>query len=373
MNRAAALIFRISGSSEKPEDRARRQEREAFGRYVNMFLEENEERRCCQRTGHTQELRFKLYLLQFYHTALRLYEDLSAQVRRITEHDWEYHSHTGSETLNWERGVKDAIFYDAYLEAATSISIVAKSLVSLVRETCTEQDLSPELKCLLAEVDSLSDGITRPFANLANRVARNIDMVNTSRNIQESRDSRLLNLLACIFLPASLATSLLSMSTRFVDLGPLLYDFCGVIVLFASFLTLMFLLLRVYQWIIKKIVARVDDNRQKMLSRPERYIRLLRFLLLLLLVIVWPVVLSSFVVGMVVDVSLGSRILGYGALAAVGVTLILAGVTRNVWMEIIRPEEPDTLLDELLFSPLVFNREEGVVEPASERQNTNSD
>jgi hypothetical protein len=348
----------------------RRRHWEVFERYINVFLEENQEHRRCHHTKHSQEVRFKLYLLQFYRTGLRLYEEFSSRADRYSRRQSYMIFYSDSQTLAWSKAVEDAADYDIYLEKATSMSTVAKSLVSLVRETCTE-DLTPEIKYLFAEVESLSDVITGPFSMLANRFARQMDLMNTSRNIQDSRDSRLLNLLACIFLPASLATSLLSMSTRFIDLGPLLYDFCGVIVLFASFLALIFLSFKAYDWTKGKLATRVYVRSGDMMGGARSYILLWKALLSFLLVIIWPMVLSSFVVGMVEDVGLGSRILGYGVAVVVGVTLILLIVTRNKWLGILKSEKSDM---EIFFSIIHHDDlEKGVKEPKSLRQDTGGD
>lgn len=53
-----------------------------------------------------------------------------------------------------------------------------------------------------------------------------------------------LTLIATIFLPLSLGSSLLSMQTRFADLGLLLYDFVGVGVLLASVMVLVLFFVR---------------------------------------------------------------------------------------------------------------------------------
>ncbi|KAF5610631.1 uncharacterized protein FSUBG_2892 [Fusarium subglutinans] len=63
------------------------------------------------------------------------------------------------------------------------------------------------------------------------------------RDINQTRGVQQLALLATIFLPLSLAAGVLSMQTRFKDLGTLLYDFFGVVVLLAAIVLIIMILL----------------------------------------------------------------------------------------------------------------------------------
>ena len=76
------------------------------------------------------------------------------------------------------------------------------------------------------------------------RVIRSFEYQNKALNVRESVSVKRLAILASIFLPLSLASSLLSMQTRFVNFHLLLYDFFGVFVLIGSITILMHFIVR---------------------------------------------------------------------------------------------------------------------------------
>lgn len=130
------------------------------------------------------------------------------------------------------------------------------------------------------------------------------------RDIQQSNSTWMLSVLASIFLPLSLASSVLGMQARFVDLHYLLYDFCGVAVLFLTLLGLILALVKLYvrltHWVtnlrgFRKVISQVT--------------------FVMTILILWALVLSSFLVGMSSDVGLGGRILGFGIAGITGLGL----------------------------------------------------
>lgn len=304
-----------------------------FNRYIDVWLEEGVRLCSCYTTDCPQELRVQLHLLQFYRTAMRLYEDFSVHVGEYdqTRSHGQGPQHSALQPALLADIVADAYHYNTFADAATATATTAKLLVGVIRATSVGQDMATDIQRLLAETEAYSDGLASPFTLLANRLGHHIALSSMSRNFQDSVNSRLLSLLASIFLPLSLATSLLSMSTRFIALGPLLYDFCGVVFLFASLVILVVLLLKVLQWLYWKAEA----------IRFERTLgsRLALFFLLaphnksafwVCLSVAWLMVLSSFVVGMVIDVTLGFRVLGYGiAGLVVFISLVFSSIVTR--------------------------------------------
>ena len=67
------------------------------------------------------------------------------------------------------------------------------------------------------------------------RINGQFENFNNELNVRESYSVKRLIIVASIFLPLSLASSVLSMQTRFVDLHLLLYDILGVFCLISSF------------------------------------------------------------------------------------------------------------------------------------------
>ncbi|KAF3011653.1 hypothetical protein E8E14_004244 [Neopestalotiopsis sp. 37M] len=289
-----------------------------FDEYVRTFVEDD----ChagCQNKEHSKELSTQLALLQFYRTGLRLYTNFLALIEvydRQRKHRVDPRFATLPPSILADV-ITDAYYYNMFLEVATATSTTLKSLVGIVRASTEDLPEPRGIKCLLAETEAYSDSLSILPAQMADRLARHVELINMSRNIQESTNSRILNLLACVFLPLSMATSLLSMSTRLVNLGPLLYDFCGVVILFASVLIVIVLLLKVVQRLGEEIRKPSGDDSFRRLI--QDCFKALKPWLWVNLLVIWSVILASFIVGMVVDIGLGFRILGYGLAAFVGV------------------------------------------------------
>jgi hypothetical protein len=140
-----------------------------------------------------------------------------------------------------------------------------------------------------------------------------------------------LTILAAFFLPLSLASSILSMQTRFVDLHVLLYDFLGVFCLVASIAILVYFILtealriskmekwqrneRYALWKVRWWSSEADNDKVE-------YAMAL-FLKYILYFCIWAIITASFIVGMVVHVTLGLKVLGYGFAALIGTIVIL--------------------------------------------------
>lgn len=119
--------------------------------------------------------------------------------------------------------------------------------------------------------------------------------------VRESTSVWILSLLAAIMLPLSLATGVLSMGTRFVELGSVLYDFVGVVVLLAT-MVIVFVAVIIGGMIVKRLSMRflrahlsssVRVAVQGALKPSVLFATGLNALLF------WIVVLTSFLVGMI--------------------------------------------------------------------------
>lgn len=152
----------------------------------------------------------------------------------------------------------------------------------------------------------------------SDRLDHDLKYLELARNINQTRGVQKLRLLATIFLPLSLAAGVLSMQTRFRDLGTLVYDFFGVVVLLAAIVLIIMILL--------SLVAVVKELDSKVLQI-ESYRESFRVKVLLMvhigLFVFGCLVLSSFLIGMFKDVSLGAKILGHGVAAICGLCMIL--------------------------------------------------
>jgi hypothetical protein len=121
-----------------------------------------------------------------------------------------------------------------------------------------------------------------------------------------------LTLLAAFFLPLSLAAAVLSMQNRLVDLHLLLYDFLGVVIILSTLAAFFAWINRFGEPICETIIYanyghRADDNPM-----------IRKALTIFWIVIWWAALLASFLTGMLKDIGLGLKILGF---EAAGITL----------------------------------------------------
>ncbi|PGH15006.1 hypothetical protein AJ79_02686 [Helicocarpus griseus UAMH5409] len=141
----------------------------------------------------------------------------------------------------------------------------------------------------------------------------------TARNTESMK---YLTTLATIFLPLSLASSMLSMQTRFRDLGVLLYDFIGVFVLLGTLSVVIYFVVRLLMIFSRylrplTLLKPLDDWAKFTISTIVYYQSIGGTLLVLIL-------FASFLVGMLKDAVLGAKILGFG-FAGLGFGSIVVG------------------------------------------------
>ncbi|CCT75454.1 uncharacterized protein FFB20_10641 [Fusarium fujikuroi] len=152
----------------------------------------------------------------------------------------------------------------------------------------------------------------------SDRLDRDLKYLELARNFNQNRSVQQLTLLATVFLPLSLAAGILSMQTRFKDLGVLLYDFFGVVVLLAGIVLIIMIMLNFVA-----VVKELDSKSVQHKSYRETFRVITLSLVKYELLVFGALLLSSFLVGMFKDASLGARILGYGALAICSPLMVL--------------------------------------------------
>jgi hypothetical protein len=221
--------------------------------------------------------------------------------------------------------INDAYFYKKFQEC---VAILTSATLPLLELLCIEFASINEFKYAAAELRAMCEDLNRSSAQLTTRLESNMRLFELLRSFHESSKVQLLGLLAAIFLPLSLASSLLSMQTRLTDLHYLLYDFCGVIVLLGTIVLIIIVLLKVF--------ARFKDKMAEWKSNTSRFYipwvsHQLQYGVLGWLVVVWALLLSSFLVGMVRDVPLGLKILGYGSIVTSAMFFILALGAVILW------------------------------------------
>jgi hypothetical protein len=207
---------------------------------------------------------------------------------------------------------KDSYFWE-HIQHNTDI--FAGAIESLLAACHLNSDLPnvQEFRELLIEVQGICTEVRQRSDSISKRLEGRLKFIEIGQNYYETSGLRLLSLLAIIFLPLSLASSLLSMQTRFVDLHYLLYDFFGVIVLLGTITAAIVVFLKCASWRSETLNTRVTH---------EKALKAIRGGITFMIIIPWTLILSSFLVGMLKDVGLGLKILGF-RFAVVGGFLLL--------------------------------------------------
>ncbi|KAF2478380.1 uncharacterized protein BDR25DRAFT_338939 [Lindgomyces ingoldianus] len=222
-----------------------------------------------------------------------------------------------------EELTRDAHLYEVFHQSVSNLASSTESLLCVVGPSLSNQKIfhahSTEIKCICEDLKKTS-------SSLLGRLENHLKFIELRKSLRESASVWLLSLLASIFLPLSLASSLLSMQTRLADLHFLLYDFCGVIVLLATIVGIVVLVLRLNMWWSDKL-AKWDSN---VIFR-RRIRPIIGFSTWSWVFIAWGLALSSFLVGMIKDVGLGLRILGFGAAIIGGMLLLTASAAGLLW------------------------------------------
>lgn len=215
-----------------------------------------------------------------------------------------------------KRIIYDSLLYRKIARAGAESVAMLESLldlnVAVASQTPQDSQLVAQLSILAAELRGCTRDISRLLSRSSDNLQDDLKYLDLARNAKETRSVQTLTLLATIFLPLSLSAGILSMQTRFKDLGNLLYDFFGVVVLLGCIAIVLLVLLyfltslrefesmirgvKAYKWYVRPLITLTASG---------------------VLSIYAGLVLSSFVVGMFKDVVLGAKILGYGTAAAV--------------------------------------------------------
>jgi hypothetical protein len=227
--------------------------------------------------------------------------------------------------------ISDSYYYDEFKDRYYDLAEATKSLIDIIGSDTSNSANAPKFKTVQAEIRaSLSDMGSRT-TRFTNTLERRLKFFELSRSIKEQGSVWVLTLLASFFIPMSLASSLLSMSTRFVDLHYLLYDFCGVIVILSTLVIWVFLGLKVFVWA-KEYFTTLEVAHPKLYKRIGKPIFLI--VVYTVLFTFWALLMASFLYGMIKDVILGLKILGFGSAALLGILGISAGLILFVFLEI---------------------------------------
>lgn len=164
------------------------------------------------------------------------------------------------------------------------------------------------------EIRGLSKEIKGCIERLSVSLEHDLKFLSLRREMKQTSNVQQLTILATIFLPLSLSAGVLSMQTRFKDLGTLLYDFFGVVVLLGALVVPLLLFLSFIKLATDHILVNLDlQMTSGRTVRSYRYVRKYAAPFLWLgLALLAILILISFIIGMFLNVGLGAKILGYG-------------------------------------------------------------
>ncbi|KAF7537975.1 hypothetical protein G7054_g3288 [Neopestalotiopsis clavispora] len=224
----------------------------------------------------------------------------------------------------------DIGFYQELESSIKNLTLLIESLSSSIEATFNRQEkndgqeyLVDQFKELMADIRGVCADTLNKTTDMSASMDNQMKLLELRREIEQSSSLWILSVLASIFLPLSLASGVLSMGTRFNDLGPILYDFCGVTVLLMA---LAFIIL-----VVTRQLMRLTEVIESLRSSSNRVVqRLWTIFLIGMMLLGWGMVLSSFIVGMLEDIKLGVRILGFGILCLLGLTIIGGTGMRSV-------------------------------------------
>ncbi|KAF2012895.1 hypothetical protein BU24DRAFT_453210 [Aaosphaeria arxii CBS 175.79] len=185
------------------------------------------------------------------------------------------------------------------------------------------------------ELQALCTALENQTSSLSSRLNSRIQFFEIGRSLHESGRGQLLTLLAVIFLPLSLASSILSMQTRFTDLHYLIYDFFGVIFLLGTLTFILLGVLLLLRWGYGEFRGWLEDSKKSNFLPTKLtwlWTKRTPIFTVLLLCIPWSLIVASFLVGMLNDIGIGLKVLGYGITGFItlfGVLVVLMRVKRG--------------------------------------------
>ncbi|GKT64741.1 hypothetical protein ColTof4_07138 [Colletotrichum tofieldiae] len=217
----------------------------------------------------------------------------------------------------------------------TLVEGIRQKLESDKASTLSSPRRPPSFPSFELEIRGYCQEVKGCVSRLSASLEHDLKFLSLGRDMEQADSLQRLTVLATIFLPLSLAAAVLSMQTRFSDLGALLYDFFGVAVVLGAFVLPFILFLSFLKFttghMMVEIEMRLADEHD---STSPAYIFLRNFLRIALWIgipLLGVLVVVSFLIGMFQDVGLGGKTLGYGL---AGFFLVAVVSPVPLWMMI---------------------------------------
>ncbi|KAK2732665.1 hypothetical protein CKAH01_19036 [Colletotrichum kahawae] len=200
------------------------------------------------------------------------------------------------------------------VEGIEHLLAIAREAVACENATASER---PNFADMELEIHGYCKETKGCLARLSGSLDHDMKFLGLRREMKQTSKVQQLTVLATIFLPLSLSAGVLSMQTRFKDLGALLYDFFGVTIILGVFVAPFLLFLKFLVLARDHILVNLDfeisqENKRR---RPRNsYLAMRQYLsvgLWILLSVLAMLVLVSFILGMFKNVYLGAKVLGF--------------------------------------------------------------
>ncbi|KAF1988092.1 hypothetical protein K402DRAFT_403263 [Aulographum hederae CBS 113979] len=275
---------------------------------------------------YLQDVSFFSPLLQAHNTLIAM----SPQIQTLfsfSQRDWKAHPSPEAIDLVSDLQSCEQVLQDVQ-DISDSVNILFQVLAFDQDPSGVNDETYLYRCCRLKEI--CNQRLTNSKRRL-DRLHRAFESQNKMANIKDSNSIKLLSILACIFLPLSLSSSLLSMQTRFVNLHLMLYDFVGVFVIISSATILMYFIVRTLLYLKSKLKRSAwspltlwqKQKRDESLKQRKIFRRTVAVILLCFYISVWVLILLSFILGMAVNVVFGLKIFLYGFGGIVGFLIVL--------------------------------------------------
>ncbi|KAH9227333.1 hypothetical protein K456DRAFT_1765926 [Colletotrichum gloeosporioides 23] len=214
--------------------------------------------------------------------------------------------------------------------AEATISTVRATLASDEKPTQPSGQEALSFQLLELEIRGYCDELRGCITRLSTSLEHDLKFLGLNRDMEQADSVQQLTILATIFLPLSLAAAVLSMQTRFKDLGVLIYDFIGITVLLGALVVPFILFLSMLKFATGSVMVRLEMRMaERDDSKSHDYLflkKITRYMVAPGMVLWGALILASFLIGMFKNVKLGCMILGYGTAGMIGVVMIVSPI-----------------------------------------------
>lgn len=263
----------------------------------------------------TRDNRKKVFLLQYLHAHLVLFDKfLEGLATRYVEKRSRDFDPRSSKMRGWvlKEMTKDAYQYRQFTNVGNQMTDTLESMIDVVKPLWGDTNGNLSFLTLEPELRGCCKDVRKRLSRLTEDMETSLKYLDLARNVGQTGNVQLLTILATVFLPLSLATGILSMQNRFKNLGPLLYDFFGVVSILLTAVLLILLTIIFFG------IAQEQTSRYLGEKKFKLVYWVVGAITFLAVAVLGALVLSSFLVGMFKDIVLGAKILGFGFAIIIG-------------------------------------------------------